>query len=503
MPHQRGIWLAVQSEARRNARRVNTAFRDEQLARTLLRARPHRGEVGHLDAVPPAPAPTPQEEVAEADVAPNDTQDDRGNFELQPLKIRECFDRDGNPFKQIANFAVERAAMVATSCITTWTLDWHLVLLDWLMIIQDIPIMRMYLVQIERQMMLLITVQIAQSLLTTDSQTSQLHQLRALVIPLVNILRLIGGLGGQDGIKDNESSGSGGDGGDNDPPQSSNSPSTSSDTEVPGPPKDRQQDRHENRHEMKDRIYAMIRWEIGEPLHMGNVRSIKTDPPEKYTGSKSMDEFDKWLPKLLNYILLMGLAGPDCNAAQIKLLGANLAGAASQWFETIVNPMVPIGERIRNWRFDDAVWTIFKHFVCDVTINNSTCDFEDAKLMYGYTTHKPADGLEDIEAMRTEWTVMRTGIVNMPSRTLRKLVLPDLNPIEMRVAVMRLESMVRMKEVANGDLAITKSKDGIIEATEIIKILVIRFTGTENIPLIDHKCIEDIAETTHVPEARM
>ncbi|KAJ7572030.1 hypothetical protein C8J56DRAFT_1070168 [Mycena floridula] len=133
------------------------------------------------------------------------------------------------------------------------------------------------------------------------------------------------------------------------------------------------------RDKIKGRIYDMIEREIGQPLHMGNVRSVKTDPPERYSGAKSIDEFDKWIPKLLNYIALLGLAGPECNTAQIKILGANLTRAASQWFETVICPMVPLGDHVRDWKFNDAIWCLFKHFVRDVTINNSTRDFEDAR----------------------------------------------------------------------------------------------------------------------------
>ncbi|KAJ7583104.1 hypothetical protein C8J56DRAFT_1054836 [Mycena floridula] len=113
---------------------------------------------------------------------------------------------------------------------------------------------------------------------------------------------------------------------------------------------------------------------------MGNIRSVKTDPPEKYSGNGSANEFDSWLPKFLRYLSLLGLTGLDCNAVQIKMLGANLTGTALEWFEAVIDPIVPIGGHIRNWHMDDAIWALYKHFIQDVTINNATHDFDEAKF---------------------------------------------------------------------------------------------------------------------------
>ncbi|KAJ7572580.1 hypothetical protein C8J56DRAFT_1068230 [Mycena floridula] len=82
---------------------------------------------------------------------------------------------------------------------------------------------------------------------------------------------------------------------------------------------------------------------------------------------------------MLRYMSLSGLDGPVRDPARLKMLGACLEGDALTWYNAVIEPMYA-GTFIprQRWRFNEAVWELYRHFVHDHALNNATRDFEHA-----------------------------------------------------------------------------------------------------------------------------
>ena len=59
---------------------------------------------------------------------------------------------------------------------------------------------------------------------------------------------------------------------------------------------------------------------------------IKLQPPELYSGSIDLEEFEIFVAGVLRWLILSHLLGPSNNNDQLNLLGTCLQGGAWEWF---------------------------------------------------------------------------------------------------------------------------------------------------------------------------
>ncbi|KAJ7595808.1 hypothetical protein C8J56DRAFT_1115956 [Mycena floridula] len=149
-------------------------------------------------------------------------------------------------------------------------------------------------------------------------------------------------------------------------------------------------DRLEYQREMKQRILRMIHRSVGHRTDLGLGKSVKLDLPKKFDGKMDASRFEEWLPEVLRYMSLSGLNGPLCDPARLRLLGVCLEGEALIWFNATVEPMYT-GSYIprHRWRFDEAIWQLYHHFVHDQALNNASRDFD-------HTSWRSAAGMSGV-----------------------------------------------------------------------------------------------------------
>ncbi|KAJ7598936.1 hypothetical protein C8J56DRAFT_1039813 [Mycena floridula] len=131
--------------------------------------------------------------------------------------------------------------------------------------------------------------------------------------------------------------------------------------------------------EMKQRIFRLCKRSVGHRTDLGLSKSIKLETPKKFNGRGDARAFEEWLPELLRFMSLSGLNGDLRDPARVRMLGVCLEGEALTWYNATIEPMYA-GAFIprRRWRFDEAVWELYRQFVHDHALNNANRDFESA-----------------------------------------------------------------------------------------------------------------------------
>lgn len=125
---------------------------------------------------------------------------------------------------------------------------------------------------------------------------------------------------------------------------------------------------------MKRQLFALIKRTV-DLEYEGTPPKLKLDDPLKWDGKK-VAKFNTWLPQLLRYMCLTGLAGNVRKMHCIQFLGTCLEGDALNWFNSVIDP-VYINNNHPNckWKFKNVIWKLYSHFMHDTVLNNVATDF--------------------------------------------------------------------------------------------------------------------------------
>ncbi|KAK1221598.1 hypothetical protein PQX77_015611 [Marasmius sp. AFHP31] len=196
-------------------------------------------------------------------------------------------------------------------------------------------------------------------------------------------------------------------------------------------------------HRIHHKYRALIREHVGElMLPIDGLKSVKVNEPEHYKGEPDVEKFEAWLLKVLRWMAVNRLSGPEADKLRIQCLGMLLDGKASRWYDDeVASP-----HRTRSeWNFEDAVIGIFDHCVQTSTVHQSATQFDEVK-------YDPKKGIEDYYKTLSRWasrmtnvpdkyTFKRRFIGGLPSDIIKEMIdrgaVPDYATVKTMVKAVR------------------------------------------------------------------
>ena len=125
---------------------------------------------------------------------------------------------------------------------------------------------------------------------------------------------------------------------------------------------------------IRDTIYDRVGTE--PEYDIAGMKNIKPAPPEKYGGEDDIESFENWLAGVLRWLRVAGVTGKSKEQLQVDLCGTTLKGLAADWFHLEVESF---DRKIRNWTFTELIVAMYGRFIHEVTAQNATIKFYNAK----------------------------------------------------------------------------------------------------------------------------
>ena len=125
---------------------------------------------------------------------------------------------------------------------------------------------------------------------------------------------------------------------------------------------------------IRNTIHDRVGTEI--PRDISGMKNIKPVPPKKYGGRDDIESFESWLADVLRWLRVAGVTGPEKDQLRIDLCGTTLKGLAADWFHLEVESF---DRKVRHWTFTELIVAMYERFIHEVTAQNATTKFYDAK----------------------------------------------------------------------------------------------------------------------------
>ena len=125
---------------------------------------------------------------------------------------------------------------------------------------------------------------------------------------------------------------------------------------------------------IRDTIYDRVGTEVA--YNIAGMKNIKPVPPEKYGGEDDIESFENWLAGVLRWLRVAGVTGESKEQLQVDLCGTTLKGLAADWFHLEVESF---DRKVRDWTFTELVVAMYGRFIHEVTAQNATTKFYNAK----------------------------------------------------------------------------------------------------------------------------
>ncbi|KAI0046350.1 hypothetical protein FA95DRAFT_1494228 [Auriscalpium vulgare] len=112
-----------------------------------------------------------------------------------------------------------------------------------------------------------------------------------------------------------------------------------------------------------ERLAALIREQVGEPtsaLLTQVAKAYKLPMPGTYNGVDDINTLELWLGKILRWMRLYHVTGPDRDAERVALLGSFLDGEAARWYTQEVES--PTRAHCV-WTFEDVIASMYSRFI--------------------------------------------------------------------------------------------------------------------------------------------
>ncbi|KAF9254942.1 hypothetical protein L218DRAFT_1009126 [Marasmius fiardii PR-910] len=153
-----------------------------------------------------------------------------------------------------------------------------------------------------------------------------------------------------------------------------------------------------NRRKWTKKIHLKYRTQICEHVgvempYVEGFKSIKVSEPEHYTGVADVEIFEEWLLKVLHWMAVNRMAGPDADQLRVQALSMLVAQKAARWFDDQVAGPHRSQE---TWSFEDAVIGIFNHCVQATTVHQASTKFDKVR-------YDPSKGIEDYKNTLDHW----------------------------------------------------------------------------------------------------
>ena len=188
-------------------------------------------------------------------------------------------------------------------------------------------------------------------------------------------------------------------------------------------------------------IRKAIRDKLSTPANvLPALKGLKLQPPERYEGKDSIEDFANWISQLFRWMRLAGLSGPDLDRSRVDVLGQVLAGEALQWYNSVVdNP----NSTTVNWDFENSLIALYTRFVHRSTVLTATEKFDNAQYTKNGGAIQLANELklqgsrmvvvpDEYTVKRKFWGALPNELVHIMGRL--KGLSPEKDPLDLLVA---------------------------------------------------------------------
>jgi hypothetical protein len=155
-----------------------------------------------------------------------------------------------------------------------------------------------------------------------------------------------------------------------------------------------------------------------------DFRGLRDSGPEPYNGSADIDEFERWLVRLLKFFQVNKMCGRKADFLRVVSVGRYLSGEASEWYEAYVYS-VDRDISIR-WTFVEVIRRLFHDFIDESALQLAVrsyyqVKYSESKGVYSYIRelNKKASRLT---SKPDEFTFRERFIDGLPSRLVKKMV---------------------------------------------------------------------------------
>ncbi|KAJ8091926.1 hypothetical protein PM082_024160 [Marasmius tenuissimus] len=146
---------------------------------------------------------------------------------------------------------------------------------------------------------------------------------------------------------------------------------------------------------------SQIKEQVGEPSPViEGLKSLKVNEPKHYKGQGDVEIFEAWLMKVLRWMSVNRLAGPEAEKLRIQCIGMLLSEKALQWYDDEVAS--PHRDRDQ-WTFEDVIIGIFDHCVQMSTVQEAASQFDNVQ-------YDPKKGIKDHCNTLRRWAGRMTNI---------------------------------------------------------------------------------------------
>ncbi|KAJ7017752.1 hypothetical protein C8F04DRAFT_1278807 [Mycena alexandri] len=113
------------------------------------------------------------------------------------------------------------------------------------------------------------------------------------------------------------------------------------------------------------------------PSILDENRNIRIPPPEKYSGSKDIKNFETHIASIVQWFEIIGYGGPDFDDKRKGLHSFYLTGDAKDWYESRV---CGIQRAKKKWTHLEMILGLFDHFIDTSCVQRATDEFWNAKF---------------------------------------------------------------------------------------------------------------------------
>ncbi|KAJ7595580.1 hypothetical protein C8J56DRAFT_1042676 [Mycena floridula] len=123
------------------------------------------------------------------------------------------------------------------------------------------------------------------------------------------------------------------------------------------------------------RIAAMIKTYVGTAMvnhscHGPKYPVVRVSPPDKYAGDKDYHQFEVWIGRLLRWMQINHLGGPERKHERVIHAGMALSGKAAGWYmDTVDRPTD------RSWKLLDVFMGLYLQYIHETAIYEATSNF--------------------------------------------------------------------------------------------------------------------------------
>ncbi|KDQ59354.1 hypothetical protein JAAARDRAFT_192858 [Jaapia argillacea MUCL 33604] len=122
----------------------------------------------------------------------------------------------------------------------------------------------------------------------------------------------------------------------------------------------------------------MIQEKMGFRLtEVPQLKNLKVPAPELYNGQDDIDIFEEWLQKLLRWLCLYRITGPELDYERLQILGQYVKGLAADWYNQEVDAPY---RRVRAWSFESAIVGLHRRFLHKATAQHAVDKFYACKF---------------------------------------------------------------------------------------------------------------------------